>query len=141
MSQNPEEGRISDEDYAARLRDARKRTTEMKREYRQQRLEKAAQEKAMRWTERHRPAQEAAMEDLERVSSSRRPLNRAQRRRFAKRMNVFKTPAGWKNFNAGYAKRYGIRQPITKDSKPKEYASNIKQALAAANVTPAKEEK
>lgn len=141
MSQNPEEGRISDEDYAARLRDARKRTTEMKREYRQQRLEKAARDKAIRWAERHRPAQEDAMEDMERVSSARRPLNRAARRRFAKRMNVFKTPDGWKHFNGGYAKKYGIRQPMTKDSKPKEYASNIKQALAAANVTPNKEEK
>lgn len=141
MSQNPEEGRMSPEDHAARLSEARKLTREMKREYREQLLDKAAKEKAQRWAKRHRPAQEEAMEDMERVSSARRPLNRAMRRRFAKRMNVFKTPDGWKHFNSGYAKKYGIRQPMTKDSKPKEYASNIKQALAAANVTPNKEEK
>ena len=140
MVANPEEGRMTEEQSAEQLRQARKQTTQMKRSYREMRREKDAEAKAQRWAERHKARHEDTYDDLERVSSGGRPLNRAGRRKFAKKMNVFKTPEGWQHFNSHYGKRFGKREPFVK-KEAKVYASNIKQAMAAAKVTPKKEEK
>ena len=143
MVANPEEGRLSSEDQAEQLRQARKQTTQMKRQYRDMRREKDAEAKAQKWAERHKARHEDTYDDLERVSSGGRPLNRAGRRKFAKKMNVFKTPDGWQHFNNHYGNRFGKREPLVKKNQkaPVEYASNIQQAMAAAKVTPKKEEK
>ena len=143
MVANPEEGRLSSEDQAEQLRQARKQTTQMKRQYRDMRREKDAEAKAQRWAERHKAVHEDTYDDLEKISGGGRPLNRAGRRKFAKKMNVFKTPDGWQHFNNHYGNRFGKREPLVKKNQKAqvEYASNIQQAMAAAKVTPKKEEK
>ena len=142
MVANPAEGRLTEEQQAEQLREARKQTTQMKRQYRDMRREKEAEEKAKRWAERHKPQHEDTYEDLEKISRGGRPLNRAGRRKFAKKMNVFKTSDGWQHFNNHYGKRFGKREPLVKKNQkqPKVYASNMAQALAAAKVTPKKED-
>ena len=87
MVANPEEGRLSSEDQAEQLRQARKQTTQMKRQYRDMRREKDAEAKAQRWAERHKAVHEDTYDDLEKISGGGRPLNRAGRRKFAKKMN------------------------------------------------------
>lgn len=141
MVANPEEGRLSPEKQTELLRESRKRTVEMRREYRSMRNEAEAKKKASRWAANHRKSQEKVYEDLEKAATGRK-LNRAQRRHFAKRMNVFKTPDGWKHFSSNFKKKFGDQQTITrvKNAPRKEPRSNIQQALAAAKVTP-KEDK
>ena len=140
MVANPEEGRMTEEQSAEQLRQARKQTTQMKRQYRDMRREKDAEAKAQRWAERHKAVHEDTYDDLEKISGGGNPLNRRSRRSFAKKMNVFKTPDGWQHFNNHYGKRFGKREPFVKGNQ-KVYASNMAQALAAAKVTPKKEEK
>lgn len=139
MSQNPEEGRISEERAAELLIQARKRTAEMKREYRQLRREKAAEAKAKRWAENHKQQHENAYEDIERASRG-YVLNRRERRKMASKLNVFKTPEGWHHFNTHYGQKFGVRETITKQSERRVIKSNITQALENAKVTPKKEE-
>lgn len=149
MSQNPEEGRLTAEQQAEQLVDARKRTVEMKREYRTMRREKAAEAKANKWAANHKKQHEEAYTNLQdgdffngkEVITLRHPMNRRTRRIFAKRMNVHKTPEGWTHFNDHYKKKFGANKPLTEKDATKVTRSNITQALEAAKVTPKKEDK
>ena len=133
MSQNPEEGRLSPEAAAEQLRLARKHTTEMKRQYRQMRNEAEATAKASRWAANHRAKHQKAYDDLADLANFSK-LNRRQRRHFAKLMNVFKTPEGWRHFMANYKKNFDKVETVVKvkGKQNKEPRSNIEQALAAA---------
>lgn len=137
-TQNPEEGRLSEEDKAELLQKSRKKTVEMRREYRRMRQEKAAKDRADRWAANHKEQHEENYKEIQKASSN-GPGNRRTRRRMAKTMNVFKSPGGWQTFNKHYGDKFGRREPFVK-SKQSEYKSNIVQALAAANVTPEKED-
>lgn len=143
MSQNPEEGRMTEEQSAEQLRLARKHTTQMKRQYRDMRREKEAEEKAQRWAERHKKQHEDAYEVISDVSRGGRVLNRRTRRKLAKKLNVYKTPGGWSHFNNHYGDKFGRNKPFVKKDQKKQvkYASNMEQAMAAAKVTPKKEDK
>ena len=138
-TQNPEEGRLTPEEKAERLRAARKQTVTMRRQYRTMRLKKQIEQKAENWAARHKKAHTDNYEEMEKVSGGGRPLNRRGRRVFAKRMNVFKSPGGWKHFNKHYGEKFGKREPLVKKNQS-EYKSNIVQALEAAKVTPKGEE-
>lgn len=132
-TQNPEQGRLNDEAKAERLREARKKTAEMKRQYRDMRREGEAKERAARWAERHKESHTDTFEDMAKVSRVGKPLNRRSRRKFAKKMNVFKTGAGWQHFNQNYIKRYGLQEPqVGKAQEKVVVKSNITQALEAA---------
>lgn len=117
--QNPEEGRISDEAYAERLRESRKKTTEMKRQYREMRREKQSEERAQRWAGNHREKHEESYKALEQASMQLGPFNRRGRRRFAKQMNVFKTPDGWQHFNKNYAEKFGTMESVSRRKRSK----------------------
>lgn len=134
MSQNPGEGRLTAQQQAERLREARKQTTVMKRQYRDARRTAEAKAKAERWNDRHEKSQQEAMGDMRKAHRLVKPLNRRVRRNFAKRMNVFKTPTGWKNFNIGYAAQNGVNKPFVKKDQvaPVKVKSNIEQAMEAA---------
>ena len=134
MSQNPEKGRLTAQQQAERLREARKQTTVMKRQYRDARRTAEAKAKAGRWSDRHEKSHEKSMEDMQKAHRISKPLNRRARRKFAKRMNVFKTPTGWKNFNIGYATKHGVNKPFVKKDQvaPVKVKSNIEQAMEAA---------
>lgn len=139
MSQNPEEGRLTPEQQAVALRESRKRTVEMRREYRAMRNETEAKAKAERWAANHRKQQQEVYDDLAKLATGNK-LNRAQRRHFAKRMNVFKSPDGWKHFMANYKKTFGSQETvIRRKGKRSEPRTNIQQALDAAKVAPRKE--
>jgi hypothetical protein len=137
MSDNPEEGRYTPESFKEALTESRRTTAEMKREYRAQRNKKAAMEKAKRYVERHKPAHEAIQEDMRRVSYGRQPLNRRGRRSFAKKINAFKTPMGWKNFNKNYATQYGFMESHSRGARARKDAakaakSNNNNSIATA---------
>ena len=139
---NPEEGRLTLEEKAEKVRQARKQTVEMRRQYRSMRNETEAKAKAQRWQERHTRVHEAdggPLEEMRKVSRVGAPLNRRGRRIIGKKLNVFKTPNGWNNFNIGYATKYGKREPFVK-SEQVVVKSNIAQAMEAAKVTPKKGE-
>lgn len=139
MVKNPGEGELSERELA--LIESRRRTTEMKREYRKQLKTKQAEDKANKWAARRKKSMEKTYEDMTKVSRFGNSLNRQNRRKFAKLMNVFKTKDGWQHFNGNYAKKFGIQEPFKKSNKkPAKIESNIVQALRAAKVTPKKEE-
>lgn len=141
MSQNPEEGRYTPESKAQALVESRRTTAEMKREYRAQRFKKEAQEKAKRYIARHEAAHEAVKEDMHRVSFGRAPLNRRGRRSFAKRMNAFKTPMGWKNFNSGYAAKYGHMESVSRGARARKDAAKAAKSNSNSITTAMKEGK
>lgn len=133
MSQNPEEGRLSEDDKAELLREARKKTTDMKREYRAMRQEKESKDRAERYVKRHQKPHEEVKDEMAKVSGMGGALNRRGRRQYGKKLNVFKLPNGWTNFNIGYKKRWGVREPRRNDTAvPVKIRSNITQALEAA---------
>jgi len=139
MQQNPEEGRLTPEAQAEQLRLSRKYTTQMKRQYRQMRREAEAKAGAERWASNHRRKHQEAYDELATLATK-TVLNRAGRRHFAKLMNVFKSPDGWKHFMANYTKSFGTKETVVKvKSQTKEPKSNIQQALENAQVI-AKEE-
>lgn len=146
MAKNPVEGELSKRELA--LIESRRRTLKLKREYRDQVKAKQAEEKANKWASRRKESMEKAYEDMTKISRYGNSLNRQSRRKFAKRMNVFKSKDGWQHFNSNYAKKFGIRKPFIKPLdgvlspvfNGDHIDSNIVQALKAAKVTPKKEE-
>jgi len=133
MSQNPEEGRFTPETKAEAIREARKRTVEMRRQLRAAKHKKEAEKKAARWLERHAPKREEVQEQMHKVSYGRAPLNRRGRRYYAKKMNAFKTPQGWKNFNAGYAEKYGHMESVSRGNRARKDAIKAAKAKNRSN--------
>lgn len=115
MSENPAEGRISEEAKVQLLRDARKKTVMMRREYREQQRVLRIQTKKRAWIDRHEPLQEALEQEIGKTARTKGPQNRATRRRYAKAMNVFKIPGGWQKFNTRYAKQHGYQSSVTRN--------------------------
>lgn len=141
MAKNPVEGELSKRELA--LIESRRRTVKLRREYRDQVKAKQSEEKANKWASRRKESMESAYEDMTKISRYGNSLNRQARRKFAKRMNVFKSKDGWQHFNSNYAKKFGIRTPFKKsdnNNQSVKIESNIVQALKAAKVTPKKEE-
>lgn len=132
MAQNPEEGRLSDEAAEKLLREARLRTREMKNEYKHLRRETTAKQAAERWAANHRKKHQQAYDDLS-DAASKMPLNRRQRRHFAKQMNVFKSKGGWELFSKNYRKTFNQAETVVKhNGKKTEKRTNIQQVLDAA---------
>lgn len=115
MAENPEEGRISPEQQAMLLRDARRKTTLMKREYRNERKVFAAQAKKHDWIERHAEKHEEVTIEMGKVSRRNGPQNRRVRRAYAKMMNAYKIPGGWQQFNSMYSKQFGYQTSVARN--------------------------
>jgi len=130
MSKNPEEGRFTEETKAEKLRESRLMTAQMKRQLRAAKHKKEAEDQAKRWLARHRPAHSAADDDMVAISTASPlrgggPLNRRSRRKFAKRMNMFKLPQGWQNFNRNYAERFGHMESHSRGNRARKDAAKL----------------
>lgn len=132
MSETPGEGRFTPEGKAEKLRESRLVTAQMKRQLRDAKHKQEAEAQAKRWLARHRRAHSDADDDMAAVSTASPlrgggPLNRRSRRKFAKRMNMFKLPNGWQRFNRNYAERFGHMESHSRGNRARKDAARAER--------------
>lgn len=138
MSQNPEEGRFTKESKVDALREARRITAQMKRQFRAVKQKKAASKKARQWLANHKKKHDEARDDMHTVSYGRAPLNRRGRRHFAKLVNAYKTPHGWQQFNDNYRATYGYMESVSRGARARKDAAKAKKlGLTETSITAA----
>lgn len=126
VDNNLEERRLHEEKLAERaesIRLARRRTRDMRKKMYADRRLVDGRNRAEKWMNNHRKAHQEADSDMVAVSHGKAPLNRQGRRKFAKRMNAFKMPNGWKNFNEGYGKRFGTMESVSRGNRARKDAA------------------